>query len=367
MQMSGTARTIFFFLVMVTAFQPGRSTPSHATSARAGDPGSTPSHATSARAGGPGSTPSHATSARAGGPGGAQSSNQTTSLQIGGGKIEVTLPDEQMKVSSEELLAWVRAAATAVSEYYGHFPVDQLTLRVRAAYGSGVRHGMTYPRGGGLILISVGKDTPVSDLKDDWTLTHEMTHLAFPNMEDSHHWIEEGIATYVEPVARVQVGQMPVNELWREFIRDMPKGEPEPGDEGLDNTHTWGRTYWGGALFCLMADVQIHERTRNKKGLQDALRAIVEHGGRITQDWEIRDALAIGDKATGTRVLQDLYNQMRNKPSPVDLADLWNKLGLALKDGAVEVNDRAPEAAIRQAITTRRGSVVSAVTTPRTR
>ena len=311
---------------MVTAFQHGRSTPSHATSARAGGPG-------------------------------AEGSNQSTTLRIGGGEIDVTLPDEQMKVSSEELLAWVRAAATAVSEYYGHFPVEQLTLRVRAAYGSGVRHGMTYPRGGGLILISVGKDTPVSDLKDDWTLTHEMTHLAFPNMPDEHHWIEEGIATYVEPVARVQVGQMSVNELWREFIRDMPKGEPEPGDEGLDNTHTWGRTYWGGALFCLMADVQIRERTRNKKGLQDALRAIVEHGGRITQDWEIRETLAIGDKATGTRVLQDLYNQMRDKPSPVDLSGLWNKLGLSVKDGAVVVNDRAPEAAIRQAITTPRSGV----------
>ena len=285
---------------------------------------------------------------------GQQTSTSGSTLRIGGGEIEITLPDEQMKVSSEELLAWVRAAANAVSEYYGHFPVSHLTLRIRAGYGSGVRHGMTYPRGGGLILISVGKDTPVSDLTDDWTLTHEMTHLAFPNMPDAHHWIEEGIATYVEPIARAQVGQLSVNQVWRDFIRDMPKGQPEPGDEGLDNTHTWGRTYWGGALFCLMADVQIRERTRNRKGLQDALRAIVNHGGSIAQDWEIKEALAIGDKATGARVLQELYGQMRDKPSPVDLSGLWNKLGLAFKDGTVIVNDKAPEAAIRQAITSRR-------------
>jgi len=285
---------------------------------------------------------------------GQQTSTSGSTLRIGGGEIEITLPDEQMKVSSEELLAWVRAAANAVSEYYGHFPVSHLTLRIRAGYGSGVRHGMTYPRGGGLILISVGKDTPVSDLTDDWTLTHEMTHLAFPNMPDAHHWIEEGIATYVEPIARAQVGQLSVNQVWRDFIRDMPKGQPEPGDEGLDNTHTWGRTYWGGALFCLMADVQIRERTRNRKGLQDALRAIVNHGGSIAQDWEIKEALAIGDRATGARVLQELYGQMRDKPSPVDLSGLWNKLGLAFKDGTVIVNDKAPEAAIRQAITSRR-------------
>ena len=79
-----------------------------------------------------------------------------TVLRIGGGQIDITLPDEQVKVSAEELLAWVKAAANAVSEYYGHFPVEHLTLGIRAGNGAGIRHGMTYPRGGGLILISVG-------------------------------------------------------------------------------------------------------------------------------------------------------------------------------------------------------------------
>lgn len=285
---------------------------------------------------------------------GRQTTQQDTVLRIAGGEIEVTLPDEQMRVSAEELLGWVKAAANAVSEYYGRFPAEHATLRVRAGDGSGVRHGVTFPRGGGLIIISVGKETDVDDLKTDWTLTHEMTHLAFPNMERDHHWIEEGIATYVEPVARAQVGGLSTSEMWREFIRDMPKGQPEAGDEGLDNTHTWGRTYWGGALFCLMADVQIREKTHNRKSLQDALRGIINQGGIITEDWEIEKAFQIGDKATGTNVLQELYAQMRDKPVTVDLDKLWQKLGLALKDGEVIFNDKAQEAAIRRAITASR-------------
>jgi len=282
---------------------------------------------------------------------GQQADQQNTVLRIGGAEIDITLPDEQMKVSKDDLLSWVKAAANAVSEYYGHFPVENLTLRIRASNGSGVRHGVTYPRGGGLILISVGRDTPVDDLKTDWTLTHEMTHLAFANMADDHHWIEEGIATYVEPIARVQMGQLSVNEMWREFLRDMPKGQPQPGDEGLDNTHTWGRTYWGGALFCLMADVEIRERTHNKKGLQDALRGILNHGGTITQDWEITQAFSVGDQATGTHVLEELYRQMSDKPVDVDLDKLWAKLGLALNGGQVQFNDNAVEATIRKAMT----------------
>src|SRR5437660_11693384 len=104
---------------------------------------------------------------------------------------------------------------------------------------------------------------------------------------------------------------MPLDEMSRTFVRDMPKGEPGPDDEGLDNTHTWGRTYWGGAIFCLVADVRIRERTSNRKGLQDALRGILNGGGNITEDWNIEKALALGDQATGTHVLMTIDKELR--------------------------------------------------------
>jgi len=276
----------------------------------------------------------------------------TASLKIAGSTIDVTLPGDPMKLSRQELLGWVEGAANAVSTYYGRFPVPHLTLKIRGSNGSGIRHGVTYARDGGLILISVGRDAGVAETKDDWVLIHEMIHLAFPSMPDEQHWIEEGISTYVEPVARVRAGLMPLDELWRTFIRDMPKGEPASGDEGLDNTHTWGRTYWGGAIFCLLADVRIRERTRNRKGLQDALRGILNGGGSINEDWEIEKALALGDKAAGVNVLETLYQEMRGKPAPVDLDQLWKKLGVGWKDGSLVLDDKAPEAVIRKAIAT---------------
>ena len=81
-------------------------------------------------------------------------------------------------------------------------------------------------------------------------------------------------------------------------------------------------------MFCLLADVRIRERTRNHKGLEDALRGINRGGGNISEDWDIGKALAMGDKATGTTVLRDLYQSMRDKPAPVDLDQLWEKLGI---------------------------------------
>jgi hypothetical protein len=105
--------------------------------------------------------------------------------------------------------------------------------------------------------------------------------------------------------------------------------------------------------------VRIHERTKNRKGLEDALRAINRGGGNISEDWDIQKALALGDKATGATVLRDLYKEMRDKPAPVDLDQLWTRLGIAMKDGAVAFNEKAPEANIRRAITAPPSSITA--------
>jgi hypothetical protein len=203
--------------------------------------------------------------------------------------------------------------------------------------------------------VRIGQHTTQADLDDDWMMTHELVHMAFPTMPDDQHWIEEGLSTYVEPVARVQTGELKAAEIWRDMVRDMSKGEPRSGDEGIDHTHTWGRTYWGGALFCLVADVAIRQETHNKKGLQDALRAVLEAGGTINHDWDLGRALSLGDDATGTHVLTQQYAAWKDKPVTVDLDKLWEQLGVKWVDGgSVAFVDSAPEAGIRKAITAAR-------------
>lgn len=139
--------------------------------------------------------------------------------------------------------------------------------------------------------------------------------------------------------------------MWFEVMRDLHQGLPAEGDQGLDHTHTWGRTYWGGALFCFLADIEIHRETGNKKGLEDALRGILNAGGDISHDWELERALTIGDQATGVSVLQTLYNKMKDQPYRVDLPALWTQLGIERDGNAVKFLDTAPLAKTRDAIT----------------
>jgi len=273
-------------------------------------------------------------------------------VRICGSTIQVNVAGKGRQELQRELIDWVDRAGQAVCTYYGRFPVERVALDVRILDGAGVHSGTTYPEGGGYIRVSVGEDTTAAQLNDDWMLTHEMIHLAFPSMARRHHWIEEGISVYVEPIARAQAGQLTTERMWHDVMRDMWQGEPESGDRGLDNTHTWGRTYWGGAMFCLVADIRIRQQTHNQRGLQDALRGILNAGGNITQDWEIEKALAVGDKATGTTVLGDLYREMGDQPDAVDLTKLWQELGIEREqNGAVRFNASAPLANLRAAIT----------------
>jgi hypothetical protein len=269
-------------------------------------------------------------------------------------KIDATVTGDALKVSDSQLKQWVQKAAEAVVAYYGRYSVPHLTLQIRSFQGRGVGGGQTFPRYGGFVRIAVGTETTPGDLASDWMLTHEMVHLTFPNMQDQHHWIEEGIATYVEPIARIQAGQFSAARMWFELVRDMPKGLPQSGDKGLDHTHTWGRTYWGGALFCFLADLEIRKQTQNKKGLQDALRGILNAGGSMLNDWPIEKALQTGDRAVGVEVLMKLYQQMRDRPMQVDLNSLWKQLGIRVENGATQFNDDAPLANTREAITTPR-------------
>ncbi len=129
------------------------------------------------------------------------------------------------------------------------------------------------------------------------------------------------------------------------------RGYPRLATKALDHTHTWARTYWGGALFCFLADVEIRKQTHNRKGLEDALRGILNAGGDIRHDWELGEALRIGDQATGVAVLVPLYNKMKNQPYAVDLPTMWKDLGVERSGDTVNFIDSAPLAKVREAIT----------------
>jgi len=271
-------------------------------------------------------------------------------IEVEGAVVEVAVAPGEMAVGRPALDDWVQRAADAVRGYYGRFPLPRTLVIVLPSDRGRVGFGTTLGNGGGAIMIWVGRGANAGALRTDWVLAHEMVHLGIPNLPRRHRWLEEGIATYVEPIARARRGTLSVEEMWAGLVKGLPNGLPQPGDLGLDRTHTWGRTYWGGALFCFLADLEIRERTRNRRSLDDALRGILAAGGNIAVSWPLERLLREGDRATGVPVLVPLHARLGTRAEDVDLDALWRRLGVRAAGDTVTFDDTAPLAAIRKGI-----------------
>ena len=287
----------------------------------------------------------------AAGCGAARSQPAVAPVEVAGSRIDLSFDDGFAAPALRlAVRGWVERAARAVSLYLGRFPLPRVELLIRAVAGAGVKGGTTYGEPEPYVRLRLGRDTEASHLTDDWILVHEMLHLALPRLPRRHSWLHEGVATYAEGAARVQAGLQPAQRWWGELVRGLPRGQPEAGDAGLDHTPTWGRTYWGGALFCLQADVALRSRGDGASGLREALQGVLAAGGSYAVAWPVEQVLATADAAVGGRVLASLYAQHRAQAVPVDLPALWLALGVDTASMPPLLLDNAALAPVRRAI-----------------
>lgn len=272
-------------------------------------------------------------------------------LAVGGGDIFVVFADGSPGLNRDRVASWIQRSAVAVSTYFGRFPVARVGLLVIAEEGGRIGPATTYGFDSSAMRLHVGSEASDTMFQNDWVLVHEMVHLALPNVPRRSEWLLEGNATYVEPIARAQAGQLAPQVVWRWAVEDMSKGQPGPGDQGLDHTHTWGRTYWGGAMFWLLAEIAIYQKSAGRYRLQDALRAINRASGGNTTFWEVEQVLSVGDAAVRLDALTALYNEMKDRPVHVDLEHALQQLGISEVGGEIRFDDGAPLAALRRAIT----------------
>lgn len=276
-----------------------------------------------------------------------------TTVDVPGGRLAVAFAPGEFHLGKQKLLAWVERSARAIAVYFEGFPVKSARILLVPDDGTEAQGGQAFCNAGAAVRLLVGQYITQAAIDDDWQLPHEMVHLSFPTIPKAT-WLSEGLAVYVESIARAQAGDLTGEHIWGEFARMMPSGLPKKGDKGLDAAESQERVYWGGATFWLMADLEIRKRTGNRAGLQDALLGILAAGGTCEQVWSINRTLAAGDAATGQTVLSEMHAKWRATRMSPDLGALWRDLGIKISGQAVVLEDAAPLASIRRAITTRR-------------
>jgi hypothetical protein len=255
------------------------------------------------------------------------------------------LGDKPYAMDDASMRTWIEEAARITVPLFGRFPVDRATLFVVPADGEEeVVFGKVLSLAGASVVLVVGDRMPSAARHRDWVLVHELFHLGFPTFRGEGRWLGEGLATYYEPLLRARAGWTSDTEVFRQFARNLPRGQPSSSPLGLAARDDADSIYWGGALFCLAADVRIREETRGRRSLDDVVRAALARGGNATRVWSLRDVLQLGDATTGTRVLSDMYERHVLSNERIDVEALLAALGA----GAEGTDDTKPLAWVRR-------------------
>jgi hypothetical protein len=263
--------------------------------------------------------------------------------------LTLAVPSGAMQIPNEQLAAWVSAVAESNRRFWARSPTDGgLVLLIPSPRG-GVPFGRVLSLGGAVVTVLVGTQATPQDLYDDWVLVHEFIHLGSPLMRDTGAWLNEGIATFYEPVLRARAGWKSEDEVWREWISSMPRGMPAITGIGLENAGRGG-IYWGGALFVLMAEIESLQASGGKIGFSDCLRSVLAEGADVTAKWPTMKLLDRCDALLGKTVIAALAKQHIEKGSAMDLDRLWQRLGVSMDGDRVRYDDSAELAWLRPLI-----------------
>jgi hypothetical protein len=279
------------------------------------------------------------------------SARELHDIALPGQTLSVALLDGKLELDPAVLSRWIETSARAVQGFYGRAPDSQLLVVLAPLAGKkGIVFGKLLPESAPGIVILIGEHTTDRDLYSDWILVHELFHVGSPSYDAEGKWFDEGLATYFEPIIRVRAGLLDERAVWQDFFGNMPKGLDALTGPGLEAVEEFGEIYWGGAAFCLLADVEARSRSGSRRGLEHGVRGVLQAGGTASKVWSLADTLRVADDAIGTPILTPLAARYARQGSPFALFPLFESLGVRARGDQIELDDTAPLANIRHAI-----------------
>lgn len=273
-----------------------------------------------------------------------------------GTDVEVAIFDGSLAVTRDGIERWLRAAVRAVDTFGDGFPVDRLHVVVIPS-GPGwrpVAFGLVRRGGGPSVMLLVHDEIPEAALVRDWTATHELSHLAMPRMYEEDRWISEGLATYFQEVLRARGGLISEDDAWAAIASGFERGRVVGSGRTLwreardmMRTGAFRRVYWAGTAWALEADLALRRRGHTLDGLLAASRA----RWSTREVWHGRELLAECDRLLGEPLLLPLAERYGAEEEFPDTDALLRSIGVSFGARDLELDDAAPLAELRRAIT----------------
>jgi hypothetical protein len=280
-------------------------------------------------------------------------------IEVPGARLRLAIADASPRADAGAMAAWIREAASAVSTLYGRFPLPapQVIVVPVGHRGEAVPWAQVQRGGGAAAHFYVDQFRPLEEFRDDWTATHELSHMLLPFVTRDDAWLSEGFASYYQNVLRARAGMIAPALAWEKLYAGFRRGRRDADGETLaeasrdmNRDGAYMRVYWSGAAMALLADVGLRAQSRGEQSLDTVLEGLADCCLPSYRTWTARELLARLDELAGQGLFTELYRRHVDSPEFPDLAGVSAALGIAeSSDGLRFTTDRAA-AAVRQAI-----------------
>jgi len=275
--------------------------------------------------------------------------NQTINVQF-----HSSIPTEKKAI----LTQWINHSSNALKLVYGELPLDHFITTIKASKQNAgvVPWGEVSRNVPPEVTLVINTTSTLNELKADWTIYHEFSHLLIPYDAGDARWFSEGIASYYQNIIQARSGMFSENKMWQKLYDGFERGRKETSynhqklsylSDHIDKNHNYMRIYWSGALYWFKADVALRKLNTGyslDKALYQLHKCCFD---RYLTTKEITEQL---DKLTNSSIFTSLFIKFsKSYALPGYKKDLLT-LGISQNSGQISLRNNAKHSHIRRAI-----------------
>ena len=282
---------------------------------------------------------------------------------LAGAKLRIAVLKPLGNIDADAIVEWIRGTARNISLAYGRFPNPSPQIIVIPVgqsewqSDSPVPFGRVLRDGGESVELFINESMPMTAFYDDWTATHEFSHLMLPYLRSPHRWVSEGFAQYYQNVLLARAGQYDELRAWQKLYEGFERGRRSRPELSPNEAARLGvgratmKIYWSGAVLALLADVELRRRSGGRESLDAVLDQLQQCCLPAANSWSATQLFERLDSFVDEPVFTPLYRRYANEPGFPDIGPVFARLGLDVIDGRVVLHNDAELAGIRKAIT----------------
>jgi hypothetical protein len=219
---------------------------------------------------------------------------------------------------AEMLESWLTQGVNATRATLGIYPTPlELHLYPRKS-NQPVPWAYTRRDGKGSVHFHVDTRFGLKKFVEDWTVYHELAHMALPYLGPEYRWFSEGFASVMQYQIMAQAGvlQSKLDESYRTkvsphlrwFNSDLSAASIA---KRLMDNRQYPAAYWGGAYFFIIADKLLSQKHNT------SLIELISHYQDCcrTKDNNLTDVITSLDNILDDKLFSELMRQYQQDPA----------------------------------------------------